>query len=368
MSQSNVVLPDVVGSVNVASVNGCGSSDAPQVFSDAEDAQLTAPRQKQMRAAHGLPRCANPIRWVLVPCAVITTVSLGLSAIFRALRPPPEERAAIASPRTAWSSRSGSQSAAWFRFQRLLAAEAARFSALGDGTSRVVLIGDSITEAWRGTSYGQPVKRAEGVPEALRETIAATWRTLLVLGISGDQTQHVLWRLEHGELSASMRADSGLMFVLLIGTNNLGRGHLPDETHKGIAAIARNLLGRTAGRLLLSALLPRGDGAEQLPKLCPPRCNHRGLPFRSFSPAVARVNELLARTTAQLAADFPGRVNFVDCGGFFEAATPNGTHGGAEVNIDLMPDRLHPNADGHRLFGKCLRSGLLKLESFPREP
>jgi hypothetical protein len=56
-------------------------------------------------------------------------------------------------------------------------------------SSRLVLMGDSITEAWVGTGYGSPTPRAEGVPAVLNETLARHWPpTPLVLAISGDQT------------------------------------------------------------------------------------------------------------------------------------------------------------------------------------
>ena len=51
----------------------------------------------------------------------------------------------------------------------------------------------------------------------------------MVLGIAADHTQHLLWRLSNGELSAPMAADPNLIAVLLIGTNNLGNvGRLHD--------------------------------------------------------------------------------------------------------------------------------------------
>ena len=37
-------------------------------------------------------------------------------------------------------------------------------------------------------------------------------------------TQHVAWRMERGEISEPMGTDPTALFVLLIGTNNLGTG------------------------------------------------------------------------------------------------------------------------------------------------
>jgi len=276
---------------------------------------------------------------------------------FVLVKSPAEERAEIATPRTAWSSKSANQSRRWFNFQQQLVTDAAMYVPFR--SSKLVLVGDSITEAWRGTSYGRQCARCEGVPAVLNETLATLWPPLpLVLAISGDQTQHVLWRLSHGEVSTAMATDRRLLVSLMIGTNNLGRGHLPDETHKGILAVARWLLQSTAARLLVNALLPRGDGRDVLPTLCPPRCAKGGKPFTSFMPPIHKVNAQLEESVARLDKEFPGRVGFVDCGGPFDRPTD-----GEEVPLALMPDRLHPNAAGHRLMALCLSDALAKLDA-----
>ena len=97
------------------------------------------------------------------------------------------EPAAVASPRTPWSSRSANQSRKWTAYQASLVRDASAYQS--GKSSRLVLMGDSITEAWVGTGYGSPTPRAEGVPAVLNETLARHWPpTPLVLAISGDQT------------------------------------------------------------------------------------------------------------------------------------------------------------------------------------
>lgn len=277
--------------------------------------------------------------------------------VFVLVKSPAEERAELATPRTAWSSKSANQSRRWFGFQQQLVGDASMYSP--GKSSRLVLVGDSITEAWRGTAYGRQCARCEGVPAVLNETLAKLWPPLpLVLAISGDQTQHVLWRLANGEISAAMATDRRLLVSLLIGTNNLGRGHLPEETQRGVLAVARWLLESTAARLLVNALLPRGDGRDVLPTLCPPRCAKGGKSFTSFMPPIRKVNSELEESVARLDKEFPGRVGFVNCGAPFERPTD-----GEEVPLELMPDRLHPNAAGHRLMALCLSDALAKLDA-----
>ena len=94
-------------------------------------------------------------------------------------------------------------------------------------------------------------QRATGTPEVLAATFGQRFDPM-VLAISGDQTQHVLYRLRNGEAPAK-----GAIFVLLIGTNNLGNGHLPGEAADGVLAVVEELAA--LGKVVVLAILPRGD-------------------------------------------------------------------------------------------------------------
>jgi len=279
------------------------------------------------------------------------------------------ENPSLATHRTHWSSPNHTQRLAWHRWHDTLVAEAGSYQPSALGLSRVALIGDSIIEHVRGSSYGRPKSTAASNPPVLASTIGQRWPDPLVFGVSGDQTQHVLWRVSHGELSSTMATDPKLLMALLIGTNNLAGGHQPDETANGVVAVAHWLLSHSRGRLLILGLLPRADGSKLLPRLCPPRCNGRGEPFRSFGPAIMRVNSKLRSSTAKLAVRFPRRVAFLDCGavvgggGGSHAEGEAGDEAGAEVNLTLMPDRLHPNGEGYRRLLDCVKGGLADLET-----
>ena len=140
------------------------------------------------------------------------------------------ENSTVPSPRTVFSARNKEQFQAWRNTHEVLVKHAQLYSqhlTVRDPTvSRdrpLVLIGDSITESYLGTSFGTVVARAQGVKETLEEFCGTHALLPLVVGISGDQTQHLLWRLEHGELPAGrLRELPGATFVVLIGTNNLG--------------------------------------------------------------------------------------------------------------------------------------------------
>mmetsp|Transcript_7436 Transcript_7436/g.24524 ORF Transcript_7436/g.24524 Transcript_7436/m.24524 type:complete len:343 (+) Transcript_7436:4046-5074(+) len=276
------------------------------------------------------------------------------------------ERPDEATARTRYSLRSAQQEGLWYRKHEHNARKAARFRCDG-----AVLLGDSIFESFQGTSYGQPVERADGVPEVLEKYYPSS----LNLAISGDQTQHLLWRLPRELPECAL--NTNVSFVVLIGTNNLGAGFLPEDTARGVAAVVDWLLSNTQGRVFLLALLPRGDSPKTI---CPPRCRKDGSPFRSFAPAVDQVNAALERhyfsnnnddaSSSSLAMYNRGRVRFVSarrCGDviFLRGDSNNNNtskHRGG-VRLDRMPDALHPNAEGHALFAHCLLPELRSRET-----
>lgn len=242
----------------------------------------------------------------------------------------------------------------WHAFHAALASETAAYRS-PSGRPSLLLVGDSITEAFRGTAIGEVQDRTRGINATL-STLARDYQ-VQVNAISGDETQHLLWRLDNGELgSPSLRADPHLHMVLLIGTNNLGNAkHSAEATVAGVLAAARALLSRTQGRLLVQMLLPRGEG----PKHRAWRLKHPSGAFMqmaSLMPAVTRCNSLLAAgVDRELASAFPGRVRRVDCGRLFATAIP-----GREVSPTLMPDDLHPNVEGSRLLANCVRDALAR--------
>jgi lysophospholipase L1-like esterase len=209
----------------------------------------------------------------------------------------------------------------------------------------LLLIGDSITESYLNTTYGKACVRCAGVPAALRAATAGHWRKPLVLAISGDQTQHVLWGLEHGLMQPFLRA-CGLI-NLNIGTNNLGFGHSPAEAAMGVDRVTRWLLEHTQSRVLVNLLLPRGD-KPRLRSWFPPD------PFTFFNHSITAANSLVTTYADSLARSHPGRVAIASCGHVF---LKDGF-----LAKRLMPDLVHPGALGHKLLLRCLVPKLLALQ------
>jgi lysophospholipase L1-like esterase len=103
-------------------------------------------------------------------------------------------------------------------------------------------IGDSITARWRGS-----------------ENWTKHWGTYKAvnMGIGGDSTQIVLWRLQNGQLEGY----KAKVFVVMIGTNNLwSKTSKPEDAAAGVKAILDLIQAKQPqAKILLMSLLPTGE-------------------------------------------------------------------------------------------------------------
>jgi lysophospholipase L1-like esterase len=107
----------------------------------------------------------------------------------------------------------------------------------------VLFLGDSLIEGWD--------------PASWQRSFAP--RGVLNAGISGDFTDHILWRLEHGNLAGPPPK----AVILLIGTNDLAAHRSPELTADGIRANLVLLRERLPeARILLLGLLPREQSPD----------------------------------------------------------------------------------------------------------
>src|SRR5262249_40375711 len=112
----------------------------------------------------------------------------------------------------------------------------------------ILFLGDSITQGMNTTLMSSIIS-----PNAAN------------FGISGDSTQHLLWRMQHGELAFPGKQPS--VVVMLIGTNNLPDGQRTNaaEQHDvflGIQANVLELRRKLPGtKVLILGILPREQSA-----------------------------------------------------------------------------------------------------------
>ena len=92
------------------------------------------------------------------------------------------------------------------------------------GNVDLIFIGDSITHSWEING-----KKAWAEYYANRNAVN--------LGIGGDRTQHVLWRLDNGNI----KNISPKVAVVMIGTNNSGGSNTAEEMIDGVKAVIYKL-------------------------------------------------------------------------------------------------------------------------------
>jgi lysophospholipase L1-like esterase len=175
----------------------------------------------------------------------------------------------------------------------------------------LVFIGDSITQGW------------EGKGKAAWEKHFAP-RKALNLGYSGDRTEHVLWRLDNGELPDALQPKA---FVVMIGTNNTGhRMDKPEDIAAGVEGIVKKLTtARPQAKVLLLAIFPRGEKPED---------------------AKRKNNDAANERLAKLAG---GQVQFLDISASFLESD-------GMLPKSIMPDLLHLNEEGYRRWAGALEA------------
>lgn len=203
------------------------------------------------------------------------------------------------------------QSAAWW-----MTRHTEKLAALRQSPVDLLFIGDSITQGWE--DAGRAVWARYYAP-----------RRAFNLGYNSDRTEHVLWRLEHGELEGL--APRGI--VLLIGTNNTSaERESPEDTAAGIRTIVELLRHRLpTSRILLLGLFPRGHDARD--------------PFWQIN---AQVNQQVQRLADNRT------VWYLDLGRLFYDEA-------GRLSSGAMPDLLHPSADGYRQWAEAMEPMIQRL-------
>ncbi|ESQ88493.1 hypothetical protein ABAC460_15795 [Asticcacaulis sp. AC460] len=168
---------------------------------------------------------------------------------------------------------------------------------------RIVFVGDSITEWWQETPYWS-------------ETFADH---SLNLGVAGDRTEDVLWRLRTQLNDPYIQPE---VIPVMIGTN-----HLWDESGDivagQLAVIARLRDLRPEAQILVQSVLPTGDA---------------GLNRMVVEP----INKRLAEAVAGMAD-----TQFLDL-------YPHFVDGDRRGPRNLFPDGVHLSQEGYRLWRDLL--------------
>lgn len=181
--------------------------------------------------------------------------------------------------------------------------------------AQVVFIGDSITHGWENEGKDVWAKYYAG-------------RNAINLGIGGDRTQHVLWRLDNGNLEGL----SPKAAVVMIGTNNSnGEDNTPDQIADGVRAIVKRLRDRVPQtKIILLAIFPRGEN------------------YNAQRGKILQINQVLRRMADEK------DIFWADFGYLFvndEGLIPN----------DIMPDYLHLTPRGYGMWANAIEERLSSI-------
>lgn len=181
-------------------------------------------------------------------------------------------------------------------------------------TVDVVLMGDSIMHFWE---WRHPASWAA----------FTAGRRVLNCGYGGDGTQHVLWRIAHGELDGY----TAKAVVLMIGTNNNSSPQSrPEDVARGVEKIVAAIRARQPkAKIVLHPIFPRGCSAQ------------------SAHHAAARARNDATNRLLKAFADAHPDVVWID----FNAQLVDET---GWVPKALMADEIHPTDAGYALWMKAL--------------
>jgi lysophospholipase L1-like esterase len=191
------------------------------------------------------------------------------------------------------------------------------------GPIGALFLGDSITEGW-------------GKAPHIWEHYFGKYQPAN-FGIGGDQTHHVIWRIENGELDGI----SPKVVVLMIGTNNSG-AHTGEQIADGVKKIVELIRAKLPQtKILLFAIFPRDA-----------RRNADGLiTDAAIADAGKRVlaNDRANQILAKL--DDGTNVRFLNINSVFLGRD-------GRIPWTIMPDQLHPTAAGYQLWAEALQKPL----------
>jgi lysophospholipase L1-like esterase len=181
--------------------------------------------------------------------------------------------------------------------------------------AQIIFIGDSITQGWEGAG---------------KEVWAKYYarRNAVNLGIGGDRTQHVLWRLDHGNVDGLKPKAA----VVMIGTNNSnGEDNTPGQMVDGVTAIVAKLRQKLPDtKVLLVAIFPRGEN------------------FNPQRGKILQVNQVIRKLADNQ------NVFWLDIGHRF-------LNSDGLLPAELMPDYLHLSKRGYEIWAESIERRLASI-------
>jgi beta-glucosidase len=181
-------------------------------------------------------------------------------------------------------------------------------------------IGDSITQGWEGNG--------KNVWEEYYGKLKA-----INFGVSGDRTEHVLWRFEQGQLDGI----KAKVAIVMIGTNNSNKNKDGTDTYtdndilEGVTAIVNQIRTRQPDtKVLLLGIFPRVKT------------------FNAQRGRLLEINQVLAKL------DDGQHIFYFDFGSQY-------VENDGSISKSIMPDALHPNEAGYKIWAAAMEPKLKQL-------
>ena len=150
------------------------------------------------------------------------------------------------------------------------------------------------------------------------------------MGFGGDQTQHVLWRIENDELE-NIKPKAA---VIMIGTNNFSAGHSAEMIADGVIRIVSKIRKELPDtKILLLDIFPR-DSLNS-----PSRITNKNA-SKIFA-GISDNKHVFSKNINNIFLDNSG-----------------------EIPSELMPDKLHPNAEGYKLWADAIKNIVSDLADY----
>lgn len=236
----------------------------------------------------------------------------------------------------------------------------------------VVLLGDSIIEQLNGREMGVQKDALNGIKHEFnglfRKENGGTVDGL-ALGIAGDITTNLLYRIQNGEIPKSLNPK---VWWLLIGTNDLGQKECSEEIiFIGIVRIVEEILRRKPdSTVVINGILPRTDrhdGYLVSPSGADYSSNSSSSNGSQFDywPYILTINDEL-----QEYSETHDNVIYVDSSDLFLVQLQNNMFVREDKQLvkELMGDFLHPTTLGTKIWVKSIVDRTLSLTNSSAKP
>lgn len=242
---------------------------------------------------------------------------------------------------------------------------------LGDNDGLdVVFIGDSITEQRQGTSMGRPNDDLTGIKEVFDKTFTKEKGgefNGIAMGISGDTTTNLLWRLINGEMPYGLTPK---VWWLGIGVNDLTiKGCSEEVVLLGILRVVEEIQTQHPDDyIVINSILPVQRNAQGL-------LEHFGKHHEDIAlkkkekdlldeemskkrsrldvwPSIVAINEELNKFASK-----HKKIKFFNADSIFVDERQDGKW----LKLDLMHDPVHPNLAGHKKWNNAIKKRLHEI-------